>query len=285
MADAYPSHREEKQERGLGSYYSVQDYLDVNTEFGTLEDFKDLVKKIHELGMYVIIDWVANHSARDNALTREHPEWYSKDEQEQFHPTRWWNWEDVIDLDYDQPGLRKYMTDALKFWVKETDIDGFRCDVAGYVPIDFWENARAGLECHQTGFYAGRVGVRDFHKKAFDLTYGWTLWDTMYAITTQGRPLGALLHYLADDENAFPDDAIKMNFIDNHDKNSWFGTPFKLFGDGLEASMVLAATVPGMPLVYSGQEAGLNKSLSFFEKDPIVWKKDINAEIFKKLFH
>lgn len=268
----------------LGSYYSVQDYYGVNPEFGSMEDFKALVKKIHKMGMYVIIDWVANHSAWDNVLVDEHPEWYSKTAQGHFQPTRWWNWEDVIDLDYDQPGLRKYMTDALKFWVKETDIDGFRCDVAGYVPIDFWENARAELDAIKPVFMLAEWESRDLHKKAFDATYGWTLWDTMHAVTTKEKPLGSLLHYLADYENAFPEDAIKMNFIDNHDKNSWFGTPFKLFGDGLEASMVLAATVCGMPLVYSGQEAGLDRKLSFFDKDEISWRKHPFTDLYKKLF-
>lgn len=268
----------------LGSYYSVKDYRAVNPEFGSLDDFKALVRKIHNMEMYVIIDWVANHSAWDNVLVDQHPGWYSKDQQGHFHPTRWRDWSDVIDFDYDQPGLRQYMTEALKYWVKEMDIDGYRCDVAGFVPIEFWENARRELDAIKPVFMLAEWESRDLHKRAFDATYGWTLWDTMHAVTTQGRPLGALLHYLADYENAFPEDAIKMNFIDNHDKNSWFGTPFKLFGDGLQASMVWAATVPGMPLVYSGQEAGLDRKLSFFDKDEIVWQEHPFTEMYKKLF-
>lgn len=236
------------------------------------------------MGMYVILDWVANHSAWDCNLVTEHPEWYSKTEEGAFQPTRWWDWDDVIDFDYQQPALRKYMTEVMKWWVSETDIDGYRCDVAGFIPVDFWDNVRTELDAIKPVFMLAEWESRDLHKKAFDMTYGWTLWNKMRDITTRNRPLHDLIHYIAEFENTFPEDAIKMNFIDNHDKNSWEGTPFQNFADGLPASMVLTVMLPGMPLVYNGQEAGLNKMLSFYEKDLIAWRNHPFSDLYKKLF-
>lgn len=268
----------------MGSYYSVKDYYGLNPEFGTLDEFKALVKKIHSMGMYVIIDWVANHSAWDNSLVQEHPEWYSKSIEGHFQPTPWYDWEDIIDFDYEQPGLRKYMTDALKYWVKETDIDGYRCDVAGFIPVDFWDNARAELSQIKPVFMLAEWESRDLHKKAFDMTYAWSLWDKMRDATTGGKNTDGLVEYMAHHVSTFPDDGYRMTFTDNHDKNSWEGNQYSNFGEGLEAAIVFASVVSGMPLVYSGQEAGLNRSLAFFEKDTIQWKSHRNAELYKKLF-
>ncbi len=268
----------------LGSYYSVKDYYGVNPSFGTLEDLKNLVSKIHNMGMHVIIDWVANHSAWDNPLTTEHPEWYSKTKEGKFQPTPWYDWDDIIDFDYNQSGLRKYMTEALIYWVKEADIDGYRCDVAGFIPNEFWENVRTELEKIKPVFMLAEWESRDLHKRAFDMTYSWSLYDKMKDACTGGRGIGGIIEYLAHDINTFPQNGYRMTFTDNHDKNSWDGTPYTIFGKGLHAAMVMCSVVNGMPLVYSGQEAGLNKSLSFFEKDTIIWKKNVNTEIFKKLF-
>jgi len=275
----------EKNRKGsLGSYYSVKDYYGINPEFGTMEDFKVLVKKIHETGMHVIIDWVANHSAWDNPLAEEHPEWYTKTKEGNFQPTPWYDWDDVIDFDYDHPGIRKYMTEALKFWVKETDIDGYRCDVAGFMPTDFWDNARAEMDEIKPVFMLAEWESRDLHKKAFDMTYAWSLWDKMRAAAIENKGIGGIVEYLAHDVSTFPKGGFRMTFTDNHDKNAWEGTQYSNFGDGLQAAMVLASTVNGMPLVYSGQEAGLDKSLAFFEKDIIDWKEHRNAEIYENLF-
>ena len=268
----------------LGSYYSVKDYYAVNPEFGTLEDLKELVKKIHRMGMHVIIDWVANHSAWDNPLVVQHPEYYSRNEDGNFQPTPWYDWEDIIDFDYDQPGLREYMTKALCFWVKEADIDGFRCDVAGFIPVDFWDNARAELDRIKPVFMLAEWESRDLHKRAFDMTYSWSLWDKMHDITKGGKNISGLVEYMAHHVNTFPPDGYRMTFTDNHDKNSWEGNQYSNFGEGLEAAMVMASVVSGMPLVYSGQEAGLDRSLAFFDKDLITWKAHRNAEIYKKLF-
>ncbi|MGB3075062.1 MAG: alpha-amylase family glycosyl hydrolase [Chitinophagales bacterium] len=275
----------EKNRKGtMGSYYSVKDYYAVNPEFGTLDEFKALVNKIHAMGMYVIIDWVANHSAWDNPLVTEHPEWYTKTMEGNFQPTPWYDWEDIIDFDYDQPGLRKYMTEVMKYWVKETDIDGFRCDVAGFIPVDFWDNLRTELDQIKPVFMLAEWESRDLHKKAFDMTYSWSLWDKLHDVTTGVKNINGLVEYLAHDVNTFPPDAYRMNFTDNHDKNSWEGNQYSNFGAGLEAAMVFCSVANGMPLIYSGQEAGLDRSLKFFDKDLIEWKEHRNTTIYKKLF-
>ncbi|TAE15175.1 MAG: alpha-amlyase [Bacteroidetes bacterium] len=274
----------EKRKGKMGSYYSIQDYYGVNPEFGTLDELKALVKKIHGMGMYVIIDWVANHSSWDNKLAKEHPDWYTKTPEGNFQPTPWYDWDDVIDFDYDKEGVRKYMTEALKYWVKEADIDGYRCDVAGFIPVDFWDNVRAELDQIKPVFMLAEWESRDMHKRAFDATYAWSLWDKMHATTVGKKSIAGLVEYMAHDVSSFPKNSYRMTFTDNHDKNSWEGNQYSNFGEGLEASMVLCSVVNGMPLVYSGQEAGLDRSLAFFEKDSIVWKKHRNEEIYTKLF-
>jgi cyclomaltodextrinase / maltogenic alpha-amylase / neopullulanase len=275
----------EKNRKGtLGSYYSVKDYYGVNPEFGTLDDFKHLVQRIHEMGMYVIVDWVANHSAWDNALVTEHPEWYTKNHEGDFQPTPWYDWEDIIDFDYSQPGLRRWMTEALKYWVQETNIDGYRCDVAGFVPTDFWEGIRHELEELKPVFMLAEWESRDLHQQAFDATYSWSLWDRMKDVTTGGKEIGRITGYIAHDVKTFPNDGYRMIFTDNHDKNSWDGNQYEFFGDALEMCIVFSVLVKGIPLVYSGQEAGLNRSLAFFDKDQIEWKEHPLYHLFKKLF-
>ena len=268
----------------LGSPYAVKDYYAVNPEFGTLQDFKDLVEAIHKLGMYVILDWVANHSSWDNKLVTQHPEWYTKTPEGHFQPTPWYDWEDIIDFDYDQPGIRKYMLAALKYWMTETGIDGYRCDVAGFVPNDFWNKVRPQLDKIRPVFMLAEWESRDMHEKAFDMTYSWSLYESMHSVTVERKKFAALVEYLAHDVNTVPANDIRMLFTDNHDKNTWTGTPFEMFGDGLETCIVLTCVARGMPLVYNGQEAGNPKQLPFFEKDVIEWKPHPFFELYKKLF-
>lgn len=268
----------------LGSYYSVKDYYSINPEFGNLNDFKKLVNKIHNMGMYVIIDWVANHSAWDNKLAVEHPDWYTKNKFGKFQPTPWFDWDDIIDFNYDKPELRKYMTEALIYWVNETNIDGYRCDVAGFLPNEFWENVRYELEKIKPVFMLAEWESRDLHKKAFDMTYSWSLYDRMKDSFTNKTGADGIVEYLAHDVNTFPNDGYRMTFVENHDKNSWFGNQFLNFGKGLNAAIVLTCTVKGMPLIYSGQESGLSKSLKFFDKDLIDWKEHEIGKLYKKLF-
>lgn len=275
----------EKNRKGtMGSYYSVKDFKGINPEFGNMQDFKNLVDKIHSMGMYVIIDWVGNHSAWDNPLTIEHPEWYTKTREGNFQPTPWYDWDDIIDFDYDNADFRKYMTGALKFWVKETNIDGYRADVAGFIPVDFWENARAELDEIKPVFMLAEWESRDLFKNSFDMTYSWSLYNQLKTAVNE-QQLGGLVEYLSHDVNSSPRNAYRMTFTDNHDMNSWSGTTQKNFGPGLKTAIVMTGVVNGMPLCYSGQEAGLNRSLKFFEKDVIEWKHDENEEIFTKLFH
>ncbi|MDG2956593.1 alpha-amylase family glycosyl hydrolase [Bisgaard Taxon 10/6] len=272
----------------LGSPYAVKDYYAVNAEFGTAEDLHRLINDIHALGMFVILDWVANHSAWDNSLTQSHPEWYSKNKQGNFQPTPWYDWDDIIEFDYTNPGLRQYMTEAMKYWVINYDIDGFRCDVAGFVPTDFWNQVRFELDMIKPVFMLAEWESRDLHQKAFDMTYGWNLWDKLLAVAN-GRGYNrhafpVLVEYMAHDVKTFPRDAYRMLFTDNHDKNAWEGNQYLNFADALGVATVMTVLANGMPLVYSGQEAGLDRSLAFFDKDFIEWKPHPNAELYRTLF-
>jgi len=275
----------EKNRKGeLGSYYSVKDYYAVNPEFGTMDDFKSLVDKIHNMGMCVIIDWVANHSAWDCKLVDEHPEWYTRTPEGNFQPTPWYDWSDIIDFDYDQPGIREYMTEALKFWVRETNIDGYRCDVAGFIPVDFWDNVRGELDQIKPVFMLAEWESRDLHAQAFDMTYAWSLWDKLHNVAMGKQGMNVLNEYMAHHVNTFPRNGYRMTFLDNHDKNSWEGTVQSNFGAAIEACMVMQCTVEGMPLIYSGQEAGLNQALNFFDKDLIEWDTLPYANFYTTMF-
>jgi 1,4-alpha-glucan branching enzyme len=268
----------------LGSPYSVKDYYSVNPEFGSLDDLKHFVKAAHAQGMHVILDWVANHTAWDNPLVTEHPEWYARDWKGDFRPTPWWDWPDIIDLDYGQGGIRKYMTEALKYWVIEADIDGYRCDVAGFLPTDFWNNVRKELDAIKPVFMLAEWENRDLHAEAFDLTYAWTWNEAVHKITMGQADLNSLYKYYSWNEKAFPADGMRMLFVSNHDKNAWEGTEFEQFGDGLETAIVLSVVSEGMPMIYNGQEAGNPRRLAFFEKDPIAWREHPLGDLYKKLF-
>ena len=267
----------------LGSPYSVRDYYGVNPEFGTLDDLKHFVDAAHAQGMYVILDWIANHTAWDNPLVAQHPEWYQRDWKGEFRPTPWWDWSDIINLDYDQPGLRKYMTEAMAYWVREVGIDGYRCDVAGFVPVDFWNNLRKELDAIKPVFLLAEWESRDLHAEAFDATYAWSWEAAMQAIAGGNADVGKLYTYYSWNEAFFPRGAMRMTFVSNHDKNSWEGTEFELFGDALPAAMVLSFVGEGMPLIYNGQEAGNPRRLKFFEKDPIAWREHPNGALYADL--
>lgn len=268
----------------LGSYYSVKDYKGINPEFGTLEDFKDLVNKIHELGMYVIIDWVANHTAWDHPWTASNPEFYTKDASGNFIPP-FPDWSDVIDLNYENEDLRKEMIDAMKYWVTECDIDGFRCDVAAMVPTDFWNSVRDSLERIKPVFMLAEAHEPELHEKAFDMTYGWQFKDLMNDIAHGKKNVEDLDAYYNQEKLIYHPDAYRMIYTTNHDENSWNGTVYERLGDAVEISAVFTGVFKGMPLIYSGQEAGLNKALAFFEKDPIEWKEHKLRGIYSKLFN
>lgn len=276
---------EQNRKGRLGSPYAVRDYLAVNPEFGDLDDLRHFVRAAHDLGLHVILDWVANHTAWDNPLVHEHPEWYSRDWKGDLHPTPWWDWDDVIDLDYSHEGLRRWMTEAMTYWVREADVDGFRCDVAGYVPTDFWENARRELETIKPVFMLAEWETRDLHTRAFDMTYAWSWNEAMHAVATGKGSLDAVRVYYAWNEKAWPHDSMRMTFVSNHDKNAWEGTEYEQFGDALHAAIVLSVVGDGMPLVYNGQEAGSDKRLEFFDRDPIEWGEETEqGELYRRLF-
>lgn len=265
-----------------GSYYSVKNYTDVNPEFGTMDEFKGLVNTIHSLGMYVIIDWVANHSSWDNVWVEKYPEFYTRDENGNFVPPVD-DWSDVIDLNFKNKMLWEKMADALKFWVEEFNIDGYRCDVAGMVPVEFWNYVRPQLEEIKPVFMLAEWDTPDMHFEAFDMTYDSELHKIMNRIYSKENNVKDLINHLAQDRNKYPENAIRMQFTDNHDENTWNGTVFERLGDAAETFAVLTYTLPGMPLIYSGQEAGNNKRLEFFEKDPIEWKGHSFTALYTKL--
>ncbi|MGD8276417.1 MAG: alpha-amylase family glycosyl hydrolase [Gemmatimonadota bacterium] len=268
----------------LGSPYSVRDYYGVNPEFGTLDDLKRFVAAAHDRGMHVILDWVANHTSWDNPLVVEHPDWYARDTDGALQSTPWWDWSDVVDLDYGQPGLHAYMIDAMAYWVREAGIDGFRCDVAGYVPTAFWEAARAALDAIRPVFLLAEWESRDLHDEAFDATYAWTWNDALHAIARGAADTGVLVRYYSWRQKAWPSAAMRMTFIANHDTNTWKGTQFERFGEALHAAIVLSVVGDGIPLLYSGQEAGNERRLAFFEKDPIGWREHPVGELYRRLF-
>jgi len=267
----------------LGSYYSVKDYLDVNPEFGTKEDFYSLVKKVHNYEMKIIIDWVANHTSWDNVLTKTNPEFYMKDSLGNFMPPVK-DWSDVIDLNYENKDLWKYMTDALAYWIKEFDIDGYRCDVAGMMPIEFWNYAYNEISKIKPIFMLAEEERPEMHS-AFDMTYGWNLYHLMNEIAKGKKNVNDLEAYFAKDAADYPEDSYRMYFITNHDENSWNGTEFERLGPAVKACAVLAATTKGMPLMYNGQEIGWDKRLNFFEKDPIDWIDSKYEDFYSALFN
>lgn len=259
-------------EESRGSYYSVADYKKVNPNFGTEEDFKMLVDEAHEMGFKLIIDWVANHSAWDNPWT-ENKDWYELTEEGGFMPPRGTDWSDVIQLNYENEGMRAAMLDALEYWVTEFDIDGYRCDVAGMVPTDFWVNARTELDKIKPVFMLAEDGEPELLHEAFDMNYAWTYAHLIREIAKGEQTFEDLDSLFEANAKRFPDNAYRMYFTSNHDENSWNGTDPGMYGANFENFAVLSATVSGMPLIYNGQESGLDKQLEFFEKDEIEWKE------------
>lgn len=267
----------------LGSPYAVADYRAVNPEFGTLADLKHFVATAHKLGLHVILDWVGNHTAWDNVLVKRHPDWYDHDEQGRFRPTPWYDWDDIIDLDYSKPELRRYMTEALLYWVRDVGVDGYRADAAGLSPLDFWERAAQELRAVKPVFLLAEWESRDLHARAFDATYAWTWWDAMKLIAEGRADATSLYPYYAWNRKFYPRDAYRMLYTTNHDKNAWEGTEHETFGAGVEAVTALSFISEGMPMIYNGQEAGNTRRLAFFERDPIQWKQAPEGELYRRL--
>jgi len=263
----------ENRKGSLGSPYSVQDYYAVNPEFGTKEDLRAFVDAAHAQGFHVILDLVANHTAWDNDLAKQHPDWYEKDWKGDFRPTPWWDWSDIIDLDWSQRGVRAHVGGAMEYWVREFGIDGYRADVAGYVPLDFWETARARLEKIRPVFMLGEVQQTAYHFAAFDATYGWDWHNTSKRVAHGEGDATSFYGYYAENESLWPRKAMRLTYIENHDSNAWEGTMEENYGLALEAMTALSFTGEGLPLVHNGMEACNAKRLAFFEKDSIDWSQ------------
>lgn len=259
----------------LGSPYSIQDYVAVNPDYGTHEDLKVLVREAHALGMRVILDWVANHSAFDCVWTEDHREYYLLDSVGNLQPPLGTDWWDVAQLDWEkgeENGLYAAMADAMTFWVQECDVDGFRCDVAMKVPTPFWDMARRQLEAVKPEvFMLAEAEEPEHHSRAFDMSYGWHFHHLTNQVAQGKEPVQVLRDYLREEAEKFPSDAYRMGFITNHDENSWNGTVEERYAAAGDAMAVLAATLLDMPLVYSGQESYNTKRLRFFEKDTVQW--------------
>jgi len=267
----------------LGSYYSIKDYKGVNPEFGTMDDFKSLVEKAHQHGMKVIIDWVANHTSHDNHLVTEHPDWYTRDSVGNLISP--FDWSDVVQLNYENQDLRNYMIGALKFWVQEANIDGYRCDVASMVPTDFWNRARKELDEIKPVFMLAEAEEVELQEFAFDADYGWEFHHIMNGIAKGEKTVLDIDEYYQRELAKYPKNTIRMHFTSNHDENSWAGTEFDRMGpDAAKAFAALTFVIPGMPLIYNGQEVAFNRMLEFFDKDLIDWTpNDEYTSLYKKL--
>ena len=270
----------------LGSYYACSDYTSINPEFGTLDDFKNLVKQSHQMSFKVIIDWVANHTGWDHKWTKEHPDYFEKDTATNDFKIAS-GMDDIIELDFKNPALRKAMKDAMQFWVTECDIDGFRCDLAFWVELDFWKEARPELDAIKPLFWLGEFDEleKPEYGEAFDASYSWTWMHKTEEFYKKHEPLD-LLYAVLKRYDDLGDSSMRAWFTTNHDENSWNGTEYEKYGDMAKALAVFSITWNGVPLIYSGQELPLkDKRIKFFDKDPIPWNGNYAlAGFYKTLF-
>ncbi|MEP6595024.1 MAG: alpha-amylase family glycosyl hydrolase [Ginsengibacter sp.] len=267
----------------LGSYYAVRKYKAVSKEFGTMNDWKALVKHAHSLGFKVIIDWVPNHSSPDNPWTKNHPDFYVKDSAGNIIPPNP-DWTDTRQLDYGNRELRDSMIDAMKFWIRETGIDGYRCDQASRVPLDFWKNAIAQLKKIKNVLMIAEAEGKGIYEAGFDIMYTWTVFHSMNDLYKGTKTLPEFLKIIDHNYTAFGSNGYRLYFTTNHDENSWNGTEFEKLGNAYKAFAVFTQTMyQSVPLIYSGQEVPNKKRLKFFVKDPIQWNKYEMASFYKTL--
>ena len=279
----------EKNRKGsLGSYYAASDFKAVNPEFGTLDDVKALIDKAHDIGMKVILDYVPNHTGFDHVWTREHPEYYTKNAAGEItdpldEDGKSMGWTDVADLDYDNPGTRAAVIDVLKYWITEADIDGYRMDVGFLAPDDFWAEAIPQLQEIKPLFMLAESD-HPYHRNSglFDMNFGWPFHHLLNDLA-QGKANANDIDTFRLTQAEKYERGYYMHFLDNHDENSWNGTIEERMGEAADALAVLAFTLEGMPLLYSGQEAGLDKRLKFFEKDAIDWRDFPKQDFYKTL--
>jgi 1,4-alpha-glucan branching enzyme len=283
---------EDEKERAkyLGSYYSISDYRGINADMGSKSDFQDLVQTAHDNGMYVILDWVANHTGWDHKWIKTNPEYYHKNAKgevtDPLNPETGesWGWTDVAHLDYSNPDLHEVMKEEMLYWVKELNIDGFRCDVADNVPTSFWEFAVPKLREAKPLFMLMESNKEYLFKNdLFDMGYGWEAHHLMNDLNKNKKTVADIDSLFAKIKKEYPSTAYFMNFTSNHDENSWNGTEYERMGDGVEALTALTYMMPGMPLIYTGQEYELKRRLKFFEKDSIPKTKGKMFALYEKL--
>jgi glycosidase len=266
----------------LGSYYACSSYTKINPEFGNEADLIALIKTAHALEMKVIIDWVANHTGRYHEWMEHHPEWFSQDEQGNFTERN--GWEDVVDLNFGNTAMRAALQNAMHYWVTNFDIDGFRCDMAHLVPLDFWKDIRASFKDAKPLFWLAECEVREYHQ-VFDATYGWH-WMHVSEKLARGEAGVNDIYNVLHDYAGYPEGAIKLLYTSNHDENSWNGTEYEKYGPAAKPWAVFAHTWKGMPLIYSGQELPNKKRLPFFDKDALDWSvAPALQEFYKTLLH
>ena len=249
----------------LGSYYACSSYTKINPEFGTETDFLNLVNAAHALGMKVIIDWVANHTGRAHEWMEMHPDWFSRNELGEFTERN--GWDDVVDLNYSNTEMRNALIGAMQYWVRDFKIDGFRCDMAHLVPLDFWIEARKAVEIIRPLYWLAECEEVAYHR-VFDTTYAWALMHASEKVAKQEVGLHEVYNVLHSYAQ-YPQGASKLLFTANHDENSWNGTEYEKFGVAAKAWAVFTQTWKGIPLIYSGQELPNLKRLAFFDKDQI----------------
>ena len=253
----------------LGSYYSIIDYCAINPEFGTREDFEHFLAKAHKLGFKVILDWVANHTAPDSKWTQNEG-WHYRDSLGNLMVQ--YDWTDISKLDYHNQDMRNEMLKAMHWWMDSIGIDGFRCDVAGEVPTDFWNWAMADLRLTHPDMFTlaeDEDKAQELTESAFDMYYGWSLHHMMNNVAQGKSSVEDLWANLIKTDTLIRPEAIRMNFITNHDENSWNGTEFERMGDAVKLFAALCYVLPGMPMIYTGQLSGNHHRLEFFEKDLI----------------
>lgn len=267
----------------LGSYYAVADYKAVNPEFGTMADFKELVQQAHDSGFKVIVDWVANHTGADHPWLAQHPDFYNRDSTGKAMFA--FDWSDTRDLNYDNKALRDSMIAAMQYWLKENNIDGFRCDVAGEVPTDFWKECIRQLRQTRRVFMLAEGDKGDLHAAGFDASYSWDMFQTMKKVATGERNALSLDTVLMRQDSTFPKGAIRLYFTSNHDENSWNKSDFGTFPGAKHAPFaVLSQTMrASLPLIYSGQEEPVLRAIPFFEKDHMGFKQYGRAPFYKIL--
>lgn len=267
----------EKNRKGSqGSPYSIQNFKRINPEFGNEQDLKELVEQAHARDMKIILDIACNHAAWDNKLTDKHPDWFTRNHKdEMIHPPHT-DWFDVVDLDFNNPEVRKYMFDVLLYWIKKFDIDGYRMDVAEFIPLDFWENALTEMQKIKPDVLMLAEGDHpQLHSKAFHLSYAWNIRQSLIRTLHYEQPLKAFQTVVEQESNIYPHNSLRMRFSENHDLQR----SIRVFGsEKSKLAALLSFTIPGVPMIYAGQEIGVDQKPSLFEKEPVNWQ-DKDAEI------